>query len=267
MLFDLKGRRKRFIQATYLILAILFGGGLVLFGVGSSVQGGLLDAISGDGSGGSNTSTFEDQVRKAQAAALRNPKDERAQVALARAEYNLATGGDDFDRTTGQFKKGAADELRRSVAAWERYLALKPKKPDTGAAALMVQAYAGLVGLGSGGAPLDLFERAAKTQLLIAEERPSPIAYFQLAGIWYAIGEVAKGDRAGDKAIELTPRDQRNTVRAQIEEARKDGVKTKQGLKKAEDRASKAAKDARKSGQDPFGAAPGASPIGGTTAP
>jgi hypothetical protein len=75
MLFDLKGRRKRFIQATYLILAILFGGGLVLFGVGSGVQGGLLDAISGDGSGGSNTSAFEDQVKKAQLAAQKRPAE------------------------------------------------------------------------------------------------------------------------------------------------------------------------------------------------
>jgi hypothetical protein len=263
MLFDLKGRRKRFIQGTYLILAILFGGGLVLFGVGSNVQGGLLDAINGSGSG-SNTSAFEDQVKKAQLAVQRDPKNERARVALARAEYNLATGGDGFDRTTGQFTKEAAEPLKRAVNAWERYLALHPRKPDTGAAALMVQAYAALVGLGSGGAPLDLFKQAAKTQGLIARERPSPIAYFQLAGIWYAIGEVEKGDRAGDKTVALTPKDQRNTVKAQLDDARKEGVKTKKGLKKAEDRAAEAAKQSRKSGQDPFGAAPGQSPLGAT---
>ena len=36
MLFDLKGKRKRLVQVVYLGLAILFGGGLVLFGVGGT---------------------------------------------------------------------------------------------------------------------------------------------------------------------------------------------------------------------------------------
>jgi hypothetical protein len=54
MLFDVKGKRKRMIQVVYVILAILFGGSLVLFGTGSGVQGGLLDAFTGGG-GGNNT--------------------------------------------------------------------------------------------------------------------------------------------------------------------------------------------------------------------
>ena len=46
MLFDLRGRgRRRTVQAVYLTLAILLGGGLVLFGVGGNVSGGLLDAL------------------------------------------------------------------------------------------------------------------------------------------------------------------------------------------------------------------------------
>ena len=39
MLFDLRGRRRRAVQATYLILAVLMGGGLVLFGIGGDVSG------------------------------------------------------------------------------------------------------------------------------------------------------------------------------------------------------------------------------------
>jgi len=38
MLFDLHGRRRRVVQATYLALAVLMGGGLVLFGVGGDVS-------------------------------------------------------------------------------------------------------------------------------------------------------------------------------------------------------------------------------------
>ena len=40
MLFDLRGRgRRRTVQVIYLTLALLLGGGLVLFGIGGDVQG------------------------------------------------------------------------------------------------------------------------------------------------------------------------------------------------------------------------------------
>lgn len=261
MLFDLKGKRKRFVQATYLILAILFGGGLVLFGVGSDVQGGLVDAIKGDGTS-TDVSAFEDRVNTAERSTQADPKNEKAWLALSRAEYNLAVAGDDYDREVGAFKTGAVDELEKATQAWERYLALKPQKPDTGVAALMVQAYGGLVTYSAGGDPLDVFRKAARTQKVIATERPSPIANYQLALIYYAIGDIEDGDKAADKSIELTPKDQRNTVTSQLDDARKDGVKAKKEVTKSEQQAAKAAREARKSGQDPFGAQPGQTPLG-----
>jgi tetratricopeptide (TPR) repeat protein len=262
MLFDLKGKRKNLVKVTYLFLAILFGGGLVLFGVGSNqVQGGLLDAITGNGSGGSNTSAFEDQVARAQRSVRVDPKNERAWLALARAEYNLAASGDNFDRATGAFKPGAVNDLEKAVGAWERYLRLHPKRPDPGAGLLMVQGYANLIRFGGGGSPLDQFEQAAKTQRIVAQARPSPIAFYQLAAIYYAIGKIGVGDRASQKAIKLTPKDQRNTVSAQLKDARKSGLKAKKQLKKSEAQAAKAAKEARKQGKDPFGTQPGQSPL------
>jgi tetratricopeptide (TPR) repeat protein len=261
MLFDLKGKRKRFVQATYLFLAILFGGGLVLFGVGSNVNGGLIDAIKGNNSSSADTGAFEERVTKAELATRANPKQDRAWLALARAEYNLAVAGDDYDREVGAFKPGATNELEKAVQAWERYLSLKPKKPDTGVAALMVQAYGGLVTYSAGGSPLDVFRKAARTQKVIATERPSPISYYQLALIYYAIGDIGNGDKASDKSIALTPKDQRNTVTAQLKDARKSGVKASKDVKKSEQQAAKAARDARKSGQDPFGAPPGQTPL------
>ena len=45
MLFDLRGRRRRAVQATYLTLAVLMGGGLVLFGIGGDVSGGLVRRV------------------------------------------------------------------------------------------------------------------------------------------------------------------------------------------------------------------------------
>ena len=51
MLFDLRGRgRRRTVQVIYLSLAVLMGGGLVLFGIGGGTNESLFDAIGGNGS-------------------------------------------------------------------------------------------------------------------------------------------------------------------------------------------------------------------------
>src|SRR5215217_1581794 len=69
MLFDLRGRgRRRTVQVIYLSLAILMGGGLVLFGIGGATSGGLFDAISGDGNTSSGTEALERTATTAQAA-------------------------------------------------------------------------------------------------------------------------------------------------------------------------------------------------------
>ena len=53
MLFDLRGRgRRRTVKTIYVGLALLMGGGLVLFGIGGHTSGGLFDAFSGGGGGG-----------------------------------------------------------------------------------------------------------------------------------------------------------------------------------------------------------------------
>ena len=58
MLFDVRGRhRKNAIKVIYVFLAILMGGGLVLFGIGGATNGGLVDAITQGG--GSSSSGAE----------------------------------------------------------------------------------------------------------------------------------------------------------------------------------------------------------------
>jgi tetratricopeptide (TPR) repeat protein len=263
MLFDIKGRRKRAIQVTYVVLAILFGGGLVLFGVGSNVQGGLLDAIQGTGGSNAGSSFARDEVKRYSRLVQVNPKNERAWAGLARAQNNDATTGGSFDTNTGQFSEGAVAPLTKATTAWERYLKLKPRKPDSGVATFMVQAYAAVLRFStSDSAAIDLFRKAGRAEEIIAKARPSPISYFNLAAISYQIGDIEKGDKAGDKALALTPKDQRNTVKSQIADARKQGLTQKKQLKKSEKQAAEAAKKARESGQDPFGTPPGQAPFG-----
>ncbi|HEX8206984.1 MAG TPA: hypothetical protein VF587_13065, partial [Solirubrobacteraceae bacterium] len=74
MLFDLRGRgRRRTVQVIYLSLAILMGGGLVLFGIGGDVQGGLVDAFSENG--GTGNGQIDDLVESAEERTTANPRD------------------------------------------------------------------------------------------------------------------------------------------------------------------------------------------------
>ena len=90
MLFDLRGRRRRAVQGTYLMLALLMGGGLVLFGVGGSVSGGLLDAFKGGG-GPSADSAFQDRIDKQEERLQQNPQNQVILANLVRDYYSLAT--------------------------------------------------------------------------------------------------------------------------------------------------------------------------------
>ena len=82
MLFDLRGRgKRRTIQAIYLFLAILLGGGLVFFGIGGGGSGGgLLNAVGQNGGGGSNS--FQASATAAEKRVALAPTDAAAWAAV-----------------------------------------------------------------------------------------------------------------------------------------------------------------------------------------
>ena len=208
MIFDLQGKRRRLVQATYLILAILMGGGLVLFGVGSgSISGGLFDAITGkDSNGGSVNSTVKNRINKDNKALKVNPKNQTALADLVRSYYQLAT--DDADANTGAFGPDGKRSLAQADAAWKRYTNVAAK-PDDSLASLMLQAY------GQGG--LNKPSEAASTAEIIANARPSAQAYLTLATYAQQAGQTRKADLAGQKAIDLAPKNQKKLVKQQVD--------------------------------------------------
>jgi tetratricopeptide (TPR) repeat protein len=252
MLFDLKGKRKRLVQVVYLGLAILFGAGLVLFGVGGS-SGGLIDAFKGGG-GDASTSAFDDLVQRAERKAARRPHDPEAQLEVVRAQFNLASSPAGSDADTGALTDRGQQAIIEVSQAWERYLRLKPKKIDPSAASFAALAY---------GALQD-YRRAVRTQAAAMKVRPSANGYFQLADFAYRGGQVKQGDQAARKAIALTPRDQRNTVRALIKDTKKQGAQLAKALKEAKKAERKAGKGT-KPGQS-FGPLPGAGATGASGA-
>ena len=211
MLFDLRSPgRRRIIKTVYVTLALLMGGGLVLFGIGGEVSGGVVDAITGSNGGGDDGSErFEEREERALAATRANPQDAAAFGELARARFQLASIGDNINAETGALTAEGRTKMRQATAAWEKHVELA-EEPDDRLAAVMAQAYVQL------GDPA----KAASAQEVITEARPSAGAFAQLAVYAYSAGQTRRGDLARDRALELTDRDQRGTLRQQLEQAR-----------------------------------------------
>jgi hypothetical protein len=216
MLFDLRGRgRRRTVKFVYITLAVLMGGGLVFFGIGGggAMQGGLVDAITGGGGGDSGTKRFEDKERAALVATQQRPSDPAAWAALARARVQTAGVGDNFDPNTATYTNAGKAKLSAAADAWDKYLSLNPKNPDDRVAGLMVRAFDS-TGLNR---PAD----AVTAQEIITEARPKFTTFATLAIYAYQAGQTRKGDLASQKALELAPKDQRNTLKSQLDQAKK----------------------------------------------
>lgn len=254
MLFDLKGKRKRLVQVVYVTLAVLFGGGLVLFGVGGNVSGGLVDAFRGGGDGGT-TSAFSDIVKRAERRAARNPDDPEAQLALLRAQFNLASSTEGSDAETGALTDRGQQAIVEVTQAWERYEKLKPKKVDASGAGFAALAYGAL----------QEYDKSVKVQEASVDARPSANGYFQLADFAYRADDREKGDEAAKEAVRRSPADQRNTVRSLIKDLKKQGREIAKAVKEAE----KAQKEAGKGGEPGtnFGPLPGQGQQGGQATP
>jgi hypothetical protein len=215
MLFDLQGKRRRLVQGTYLVLAILMGGGLILFGVGSgNISGGLFDAITGkdSNSGGAVNSAVNSRIKRDQKALQVNPSNQAALEDLVRSHYQLAT--DDADVNTGAFGAKGKQELAKASTAWQRYIQAA-NKPSDSLASLMLQAY------GQGG--LNKPGEAAKAAQVIANARPSAQAYLTLTTYAAQAGQTRLAQLAGQKAIDLAPKAQKKLVRQQVNAATAQG--------------------------------------------
>lgn len=208
MLFDLQGRgRRNVVKVIYVFLAVLIGGGLVLFGVGTGAGGGgLLDVFGG---GGKSTKVQVSQAEKRAARAVRlNPNDTAAWATLARTRYQSAGQGENYNAAQNAFTAKGRVELQRAVAAWQKYLALNPKSPDTTLARLMANAY------GQDG--LNQPANAANALEIVTGAQPSAAAFGQLATYAYLANQDRKGDLAAAKAVQLAPKEQKATVKDQL---------------------------------------------------
>jgi tetratricopeptide (TPR) repeat protein len=214
MLFDLRGRgRRRAVQVIYISLALLMGGGLVLFGIGGATNGGLLDAFKSNSGSTSASDVFKKRVEAAEKQVKLKPADATAWANLTRVRFQQASVGDGFNQAQGQFTDKGKAELRGAEQAWDRYLKLTDK-PSNQVALLMVQAF--------GAAGLNKPDRAVEAQEIVMDNASNPTAqqYVQLAALAYQAGQTRKAELASKKAIQLAPKDDQEQIKAELQSAR-----------------------------------------------
>jgi hypothetical protein len=216
MLFDLRsGARRRTVKVVYLGLALLMFVGFVGFSIGSSgLSGGIVDAITGNGtSGGGDTAAVDrltTQVQAADAKAKAAPTDPAAWAALAQARVRLANVGENLDTNTGTYTAEGRRQVTAAGAAWDKYVALTPATPDERLARQMAQAF---VSVGSA-------DKAVGAQEVLTEVDPTQQTFQNLALLAFQAGQTRKGDLAAAKAISLAPKDQQKDLKTSLDQAK-----------------------------------------------
>jgi hypothetical protein len=209
MLFDLRGRRRRAVQGTYLLLALLMGGGLVLFGIGGDVSGGLFDAFRGGG-GPSADSALEDRIDRQEERLQANPQNQAVLANLVRDYYSLASS----QRESGSvgFPDDAKDDLRTAGRYWQRYYeAADTPNPDVAGYALQIYDVGGL----------NRPKEAVRASQVLADQANDAPAYLRLVLYAARAGDTRTADLAGQKAVELAPEDQKKQIEQQVEQFKK----------------------------------------------
>jgi|1186.fasta_scaffold501100_1 tetratricopeptide (TPR) repeat protein len=220
MLFDLRSAgRRRTVKGVYLGLALLMFVGFVGFSVGSSgLSGGIVDAITGSNSGGGTDNSSQERlaaaVRTADAKAKAAPSNPDAWRDLAQARLRLSNVGDYFDSKASDYTAAGRRQLAAAGEAWDKYVALKPAKPDESTARQMIQAYIAL------GKP----DKAVATQEVLTEVQPTQQTFQNLAILSYQAGNVRKGDLAAGRAVDLAPKDQKKDVKSQLDQVKQQAL-------------------------------------------
>lgn len=214
MLFDLRGRhRRRAVKFIYVGLAVLIGGGLILFGVGAGTGGGgLLNAATeNSGSGGAS---FSSQIKKYEKQTKRDPSNVAAWEKLTLAQLHESGGEAYVNASTGAVTEKGKELLAAAARSYERYDALNPPKPSVELAKLMLRVY-GAEGLNQPASAVQVLQQ------IVAAEPNSAAYYAQLAEFAYKAKNTRVGDLASAKAVSLAPAAQRVRVKNELEAVKK----------------------------------------------
>lgn len=208
MLFDLQGPRKTAVKVIYLGLAILMAGGLVLFGVGSNLSGGLADVFGN----GSADSTAQSQVNKYAKQVDADPANVTALQNLIAARYSLSRTSDNFNSTKGTFSKKGTEQMDLAKKNWAAYMKAKHNNPSLPTAEYMAQIYLGLQDA----------KGATSVQQIITDKQPSAANYLALMLYASYAGNSLVASGAEQRALETASKDEIADVKTQIKKIKSD---------------------------------------------
>ena len=200
MLFDLRSpHRRRVIKVVYVFLALLIGGGLIFFGVGTgNNSGGLLSNVGGGGGSANGQAAYTSALATAQKKAKAAPNDPASWAAVGRATFNLAQLPANYVSNQGYTASGHA-VLAKLKQAWSKYLSLAPAKPDVTFADQVVAAFGSPPGIAD-------YKTAESAQEVVASTASTQYAQYEyLAYYAYLANEPNRGDHAAARALALVP--------------------------------------------------------------
>jgi hypothetical protein len=243
MLFDLQSPgRRNVIRVVYALLAVLLGGGLIFFGIGGNVSGGLFDAFdSGGGGGGGNP--FEDEINTAEERLQQNPQDTATLAELVQLHYQAGQNQIEVDQDTGaqSLTEDGEQELREGADAWDRYLKASEKggQPPANSVSLVavntfailgdtslsqaVAASSGTEALEKANSAVTSWSDAAAAQQIVADAQPAAEAYAKLAFFLYRSGDSQGGDQAAARARELAKPNEESSLDQSLNQLKKQG--------------------------------------------
>ena len=237
MLFDLRSPgRRNVIRVVYAMLAVLMGGGLVLFGIGGSGSG-IFDAFGGGNGSGGGGNPFEDDINAAQERVQQNPQDAAAYATLVQLHYQA--GSQQID-DSGALTSDGEEQLQEGADAWAKYLKLSGGDPAPSPNLLAVQALATLAqnqiqdaqqassttdALTDATASQANWAAASEAQKLALGQKGSQqqggSGYQNLALFLYAAGDVAAGDQATAQAVQQAGSTEREGIQTNLESIKK----------------------------------------------
>lgn len=221
MLFELGGRRKRFIQVIYVFLALLLGGSLVFFGIGGDAPGGLGDAIgiSPNSAGSTGNDALDRDIEAANATLAEDPDDQAALLSLANAHTIAgltALNAEEEEAALSRYE-AATDAFSRFLEATGDGRRIRDADEAASVATRVIQAYQWIP------VTQESLDEGVRVAEIAVAERPTTTGYLQLALFAYAAGRTDKADRAAEDALEQVDESNRSTVDSQLEQARRQG--------------------------------------------
>lgn len=250
MLFDLQGPRKTAVKVIYLGLAILMAGGLVLFGIGSNVNGGLADIFGGSSSADAakdQVNTYSEQVQK-------NPKNTAALSKLIAARYSVAGDESNFNPDSGEFTAEGKQQLELAKKDWVNYKKQTGDKASTQTANYAVQVYLGLQDA----------KGAMEVQELVTERDPNAANYLALMLYASYAGSSLVATGAEQRALALASKDEKAEVKDQIKQIKEQiGERNQEVQKQIQEQF--AAQNKQSQPSNPFGGVGGGTASGAGT--